>query len=152
MLFKVIKKKKIIKLKMELENITYDNTVIFIPPIKCGKVIKVYDGDTITIACKLFENDSNFYRFSVRIDGVDTPEIKGKTSEEKEKAKIVREALTDLIMNKIVYLENVRFEKYGRILAKVIYNDINISNWLIENNYAHEYQGGKKQEWIFPEI
>ena len=38
---------------MSLETITYKDTIIFKPAITSGKVIKVYDGDTITIATKM---------------------------------------------------------------------------------------------------
>ena len=37
----------------ELEEVNYEDTIPFIPPITHGKVIKVYDGDTITIAALL---------------------------------------------------------------------------------------------------
>ena len=33
--------------------VNWKDTIPFIPPITKGKVIKVYDGDTITIACRL---------------------------------------------------------------------------------------------------
>ena len=36
-----------------LDIIEYNDTIPFIPPITCGKVIKVYDGDTLTLASKL---------------------------------------------------------------------------------------------------
>ena len=36
-----------------LQNITYKDTIPFLVPITEGKVIKVYDGDTITVASKL---------------------------------------------------------------------------------------------------
>lgn len=35
------------------ENVKWSDTVPFVPPITSGRVIKVYDGDTITIAAKL---------------------------------------------------------------------------------------------------
>ena len=35
------------------DNVTYEDTVPFIPPITSGKVVKVYDGDTLTIAGRL---------------------------------------------------------------------------------------------------
>lgn len=41
----------------ESKSILYENTEKYIPPIKKGRVIKIYDGDTITIAAKL----PNFY-------------------------------------------------------------------------------------------
>ena len=65
-------------------DIKWEDTVEFTFPIKGGRVIKVYDADTITIASKLPYNDSPMYRLSVRLNGIDTPEIKGKdiTNEE----------------------------------------------------------------------
>ena len=59
----------------ELEEVNYEDTIPFIPPITHGKVIKVYDGDTITIAALLPYENSKLYRFSVRINGIDCPEI-----------------------------------------------------------------------------
>ena len=49
-----------------LQNIEYGDTRPFVYPIHYGKVIKVYDGDTITIAAKLPNTDGPVYRFSVR--------------------------------------------------------------------------------------
>jgi len=133
-----------------LDKITYDNTIPFIPPITSGKVVKVYDGDTFTLAAKLPNTDGPVYRFTVRLNGIDTPEIKGKTATEKELAKRARDALSSLIMNKIVILKNVETEKYGRLLAEVYVDDININNYMIDNKYAVKYDGGTKErpeEW-----
>jgi endonuclease YncB( thermonuclease family) len=107
-------------------------------------VIKVYDGDTITIASKLPYDASPLYRLSVRLNGIDTPEIKGKTADEKQAAKEARDALSELIMNKQIRLENVESEKYGRILADVYLGDLHINKWLIDNRYAVAYSGGTK--------
>ena len=111
-----------------LDKIIYENTIPFIPPITSGKVIKVYDGDTFTLAAKLPNTDGPVYRFTVRLNGIDTPEIKGKTATEKELAKRARDALSSLIMNKIIILKNVETEKYGRLLSEVYVDDININN------------------------
>ena len=70
-------------------------------------VRRVYDGDTITIAAKLPYKHSPIYRFSVRLNGIDTPEIKGKNEDEKKCAKMARDALKETILNKTVHLENV---------------------------------------------
>lgn len=133
-----------------LDKITYDNTIPFIPPITSGKVVKVYDGDTFTLAAKLPNTDGPVYRFTVRLNGIDTPEIKGKTATEKELAKRARDALSSLMMNKIVILKNVETEKYGRLLAEVYVDDININNYMVDNKYAVKYDGGTKErpeEW-----
>ena len=53
--------------------IEWKDCIPFVPPIAMGFVIKVYDGDTITIASKLPYPDSPLYRFSVRLNGIDCP-------------------------------------------------------------------------------
>lgn len=133
-----------------LQNIEYKDTIKYIPNITCGKVIKVYDGDTITIASKIEASSPIIYRFPVRLLGIDSPEIKGKTENEKALAKKSRDALYSLIYGKFVILENVTIEKYGRLLADVKYGDIHINTWMLDNNYAVPYDGGKKlipEEW-----
>lgn len=128
-----------------LETIEYNDTIPFTFPIKYGKVIKVYDGDTITIAAKLPNTNGPVYRFSVRLDGIDTPEIKGKSVAERELAKQARDVLHELIYGKVVELRNVANEKYGRILADVYIGDTNVNQWLVSENFAVLYDGGKKQ-------
>ena len=133
-----------------LDQITYGNTVPFVPPITTGKVIKVYDGDTFTLASTLPNMIEPIYRFSVRLNGIDTPEIKGKSKTEKELAKKARDALNNLIMNKVITMKNVSTEKYGRILADVYLGDLFVNEWMIKEKYAVSYDGGTKHipdEW-----
>lgn len=130
-----------------IKDIEYSNTVPFMPPIHYGKVIKVYDGDTITIASLLPNTVSPIYRFSVRLNGIDTPEIKSKTKGEHEMAIRARDLLNDKIYGEMVELKNVGNEKYGRILADVYLQNENINQWLINEHVAIPYDGGKKQTW-----
>jgi len=81
----------------------------------------------------------------VRLRGIDAPEIKGKSEDEKRAAKISQKALEDLILHKNVTLKNVETEKYGRILADVFFYDVNLSEFMLKNNYAVEYDGGTKK-------
>jgi len=106
--------------------------------------VKVYDGDTITIATRI-PNDLTIYRFSVRLLGIDTPEIKTKSTREKQLAILSRDALETLIIGQIVQLRNVSIEKYGRILANVYLKEIDLSQWMIEKGYAVPYDGKTKQ-------
>jgi len=126
-------------------DIKWEDTIEFTFPIEGGRVIKVYDGDTITIASKLPFNESPLYRLSVRLNGIDTPEIKGKTEDEKLAAKQTRDALADLILNKYITLKNIQTEKYGRILADVYFGDVHLNEWLIKEKYAVKYDGGTKK-------
>jgi micrococcal nuclease len=134
-------------------DIKWEDTVEFTFPILGGRVIKVYDADTITIASKLPYEQSPMYRLSVRLNGIDTPEIKGKcvSDEEKECAKLARDYVADLVLHKVVRLENIQSEKYGRILADVYIGDIHLNELLIKQRYAVKYDGGTKKKpesWI----
>lgn len=133
-------------LNANLIEVDYKETKPFIVPLTSGYVIKVYDGDTITICNRLpISGCDDIFRFSVRLANIDTPEIKGKTPEEKKAAIIARDALKDKIYNKHVRLENVATEKYGRILATIYLGDENINVWMVKNRYAVPYDGGKKE-------
>lgn len=124
------------------------NAKTYIPEIHYGKVIKVYDGDTITIVTTLHNGDlaasRDLYKFNVRIAGIDTPELKAKNTGERELGVLARDALAALVMNKVLRLENIGYDKYGRILCDLYLNEINISKWLIANNHATPYGGGTK--------
>lgn len=160
-LYRSISKKQDIPLTLDKINIKYmedgsdikwEDTVEFTFPITGGRVIKVYDADTITIASKLPYDASPMYRLSVRLNGIDAPEIKGKdvSDEEKESAKVARDFVSNLVFNKFVRLENIQSEKYGRILADVFVGDIHINELLIKQRYAVKYDGGTKknpQSW-----
>jgi len=134
--------------KEEPKKIQWSDTLQFVPPINTGQVIKVYDGDTFTLAGHLPYDGSPLYRFSVRLNGIDCAEIKGKTEEERECAIRARTELDKLIMDKIVTLKNVKNEKYGRLLADVFVDDLHVNKYMIDKGLAVEYDGGKKQPFI----
>ena len=118
---------------------------VFIPPINSGRVIKVYDGDTITVASKIPNlKNSQIYKFSVRLNGIDTPEIKGSNEDEKNIAIKARDALSKKIMDKDVYLKNVKTEKYGRLLCDVYLGNESLNQWMLDQRYAVKYDGGTK--------
>jgi endonuclease YncB( thermonuclease family) len=136
-----------------LDHIEYADTRKYIPNITSGKVVKVYDADTITIANRVSVGNSHteeIYRFQVRLNGIDTPEIKSKNATTKTLAIKARDVLAEMILGKVVVLRNVDFEKYGRLLADVYFGDIHINQWLLDNKYAVKYDGGTKnipEEW-----
>lgn len=135
----------------ELYDVKYEDTEPFIPPITHGKVIKVYDGDTITIAAMLPYEDSILYRFSVRINGIDCPEMRTKDKDEKKCALMAKSVIMEKAMDKIVLLENMQIEKYGRILADVICDGESLGDILLNARLAIKYNGGTKKppdNWI----
>jgi micrococcal nuclease len=128
----------------DLHSIQTDNLKNFVPKIKQCKVIKVYDGDTITVAAFL-KGDPECYKFQVRLNGIDSPEMRGSSENEKKHAIISRNALSDQILNQIITLDVKGNEKYGRLLADVLYNGKNMNEWMVQNGYAVKYDGGTKK-------
>ena len=110
--------------------------------VKQGKVVKVYDGDTVHIVFPIFNN--MYFKWNCRINRVDTPELRTKNKLEKEMGYKVRDKLREKILNRIVTVNCGDFDKYGRLLAEIEISGENISDWLIENEYAFKYDGGTK--------
>jgi micrococcal nuclease len=138
--------------RLDKETIAWKDCVPFVPPITSGYVIKVYDGDTITIAGRLPYPESRLYRFQVRLLGIDSPEIKGKTEKEKEAAHKSQQALESLVLNKTVLLREISTEKYGRILANVYLvtetgQELLVNKWMMTNGHAVPYDGKTKQQF-----
>lgn len=115
----------------------------YIPQITHGRVVDVYDGDTITIVGYVKYNP-DLFRFSVRLNGIDCPEMKGKYENEKIVAKFAKQYVNDIIYDKIITLEDVSLDKYGRVLAKVMFGSRDIAKELVEKNMAVTYDGGTK--------
>ena len=137
---------------LETTQLDLNNTKKYIPNINYGKVIKVYDGDTITIATQLYNGSfipsKDIYKFSVRLNGIDTPEIKTSNIAEHTLAIIARDALSALVMDKVVRLEQISYDKYGRLLCNVFVQKdgvfVDVCKWMIDHNYAIVYHGGHK--------
>tara|TARA_B100000427_G_scaffold329300_1_gene344978 strand:+ start:1277 stop:1801 length:525 start_codon:yes stop_codon:yes gene_type:complete len=131
-------------LNNDLENANWENTKPFIPKLSEGKVIKVYDGDSITVASRPFGSKSEIYRFSIRLRGVDSPELRSKNVIEKQAAIICQTNLEKLILNKTIKIKNISTEKYGRLLCDLYLDGKSINGWLIDNRFAVPYDGNKK--------
>ena len=113
-----------------------------------GKCVSVYDGDTIKCVFSIPNtSDNKLYKWNCRLVRVDTPEIRTKNLKEKAFGKKVRDLLREQILNKIVDLKCGDFDKYGRLLVEVLYDGKNMNDWLIENEFAKKYDGGKKSKW-----
>lgn len=125
--------------------IAYSDTVPFIPPLTSGRVVKVYDGDTLTIASKLPAFSDELYRFSIRLCNIDTPEIRADDDNERDAARESRDALAGLCLGNDVNVDVIKVDKYGRLLANVFIRGVNVSSWMLAQRFAVPYDGGKKK-------
>lgn len=108
-----------------------------------------YDADTITVTIPNIHPYFG-YRASVRVAGIDTPEIGGDKPCEKEFAKLAKAFVQSKLSGALkIDLKNLGREKYGRILADVFYNSNDLKNDLINVHMAVPYDGGTKliEDW-----
>ena len=104
-------------------------------------VTKVYDGDTITVTIDL-GFDHFIKDMSLRLLGIDTPELSGGTEETRAAGREARDFLRSLILGQEVVVKTVRDKtgKYGRYLATIFTeDDVNANELLLLEGYAEEY-------------
>lgn len=107
-----------------------------------GKVVSVYDADTMTIDIDLGFNIT--IREKVRVYGIDTPELRTRNKEEKKLGYKARDLVRDKVLGKKVGLKAYKPGKFGRYLVDVYYDDINLAEELIDAKLALPYFGEKK--------
>ena len=113
------------------------------------RIVEVYDGDTVTFICHY---KGNYEKYKLRLYGIDTPEIKTRSINEKELGLKARDVLSEKILNKLVFVEFLKEEKYGRKLGTIYMadgllknkNGLNICQWLLDTGHAVAYFGEKK--------
>ena len=83
------------------------------------------------------------------MNGIDTPEIKGKCEKEKYDAQQARDMVADILKDaEKIDLKNMKRGKYFRIVADVYVAGESIADMLIEVGMAVKYDAGKKiKDW-----
>ena len=106
--------------------------------------VRNYDGDTITF------NLPNLHpiignKIHIRINGIDTPEIRGKCDKEKYNAQQARDMVAEILKDaEHIDLKNMERGKYFRIVADVYVDGENLAEALVDAGMAVRYGGGKK--------
>jgi endonuclease YncB( thermonuclease family) len=106
-----------------------------------------YDGDTCYVLAPSLPE--SLQKMSIRILGIDTPEIRGACTEEKELALEGREVANNLFRNaEKIEFRGYKWDKYGgRILTEVYLDDQNYAELLMMAGLARPYYGGTKTSW-----
>jgi len=115
--------------------------------VTVSKVISVYDGDTFRVNIDSLPPIVG-KNIAIRVNGVDTPEIRGKCQYEKNLALKARDFVRNKLANaKEIKLTNLQRGKYFRVVANVLVDGVSLEQELLDNKLAYEYSGGKKLSW-----
>lgn len=105
-----------------------------------------YDGDTLYAIAAGFPPE--LAEISIRVRGIDAPEIRGKCVSEKAAAIEVRDYVRALVAAGEIDVAEVEWDKYGgRVLATVLVDGRDLGELLIAHGLARPYDGGARQGW-----
>jgi len=111
-----------------------------------AKYLYNYDGDTVSFDMEGLP-DVFGKNISVRVYGIDTPEIKSYNPCEKQLAIVVREFVhEELSTAKVIVLKDCKRDKYFRVLARIEYDGKDLTTELLKHGYGYEYYGDTKKK------
>jgi len=93
-----------------------------------GRVVGISDGDTVTVL------DASKTQFKIRLQGIDAPEKKQAFGNKS------KEALSTWLFNKQVTVEYSKKDKYGRILGKILVDEVDANLEQIKSGMSWHYK------------
>lgn len=121
------------------------------PDCNLARIVKVYDGDTVTGICS-FDGGRRLRRCSLRIHGIDCPEIRGRGAREKAAAVVARDFVHAQCFDRVVQLDPKGIDKYGRILASLTLDGQDLAEQLLARGFARSYAGAARTPFTDDEI
>jgi len=123
-----------------LKDKTYGDVVV-------SEITSIYDADTFRANIEQWP-DIIGKRMSIRVLGVDAPEIRGKCKAEKTKARAAKQFTVNALRSaKQVELRNIKRGKYFRLLADVFVDGRRLADLLISAGHGRHYSGGTRGGW-----
>lgn len=122
------------------QSANYGNIVV-------SRVTNVYDGDTFRVDIDQWP-DFIGKNTPVRINNIDTPEIRGQCAFEKRLAQQAKVFTQQRLLNaKQIELKHIKRGKYFRIAADVYLDGQSLAQGLLVAGLARRYQGKHKSSW-----
>lgn len=110
-------------------------------------VNEVHDGDTFYI--DIINTHPVFgKRLPVRVNGIDSPELRSRRSETREKAIEAKKIAESKLLGKEVILSSIKRDKYFRLNADVVVLETkeDFAKFMLDNGFAKPYNGGTKEK------
>lgn len=97
-----------------------------------AKLIKIVDGDTLDVIVDL--GFDVFKKIRCRLANINAPEMNT------DAGKASKQYLVNLIpVNSDIVIKSKKYDKYGRSVATIYFNDININDLMLHEGYAIPY-------------
>lgn len=136
-----------------------------------ARLVEFFDGDTCKVVFPFANND--VHKVIVRVNGIDTPEMKSKDPTVQTWAVKARNRMLSLVAPDvfevdgnyskkditkllkenicIIWLDTLAFDRYGRLLADLYFSPTDTKSLqaiCIEEGYAKAYSGKTKKQWV----
>lgn len=120
------------------------------PDAQLARVVSVYDGDTVTLLASF---GGSLGRCSMRLCGVDCPEMRGRGQAEREAAEAVRDVVRGQCLDRICKVHAQGMDKYGRLIGDVETPDGQlVARLLLSKGLARTYDGGTRSPFTDEEL
>ena len=97
----------------------------------------IVDGDTVDVMVDLGFNI--FHKVRLRLNGINTPELRDADPEKRALGVEARRRVIELLQGREVVIESKKTDKYGRWLADIYLESVNINQQLIAEGLAVPY-------------
>jgi len=115
--------------------------------ITVTEIRSIYDADTFKVSIPEWPAIIG-KSISIRILGIDAPEIRGKCQAEKDMARAAKQFTVEKLRSaEAVELRDMQRGKYFRILANVYVDGYNLGEMLVKAGHARKYDGGRREGW-----
>ncbi|BBN59294.1 thermonuclease family protein [Hydrogenovibrio marinus] len=112
-----------------------------------SEVTSIYDGDTFRVNINGWPAVVG-HHIPIRLNGADTPEMRGKCQFEKDLARQAKQfTVSQLRSAKVIELKNIMRGKYFRLVADVYVDGKSLAEELLQRKLAVAYEGGTKTNW-----
>jgi endonuclease YncB( thermonuclease family) len=109
-----------------------------------SEVTSIYDGDTFRADIVGYPEIVGWH-IGIRINGIDTPEIKGECQKEKTMARKAKQVTVSALRGaSTIELRHMKRGKYFRIVADVYVDGRSLAEELVQAGLAVPYDGGTK--------
>lgn len=135
------------------------------------RLVELYDGDTCQVVFQFAKDD--VHKIVVRINGIDTPEMKSKDSVVQKWALRARNRMLSLLAPGVfevagdyskkdiirllkenvcvLWIKTLAFDRYARLLADLYFSPTDtktIQSILVDEGYCKNYSGKTKSQWV----